>query len=93
MKVLSTLFALTFLGDVSAFSCPSTVHRIETACYATLNRRDFVSTAIATSVAVSGFSFPSQSLADVSDGNSLPQGAAQFSRVIKVRAQLKVSYC
>jgi hypothetical protein len=27
-------------------------------------------------------------VADVSDGNALPQGALQFSRVIKVRAQL-----
>lgn len=32
---------------------------------------------------------PAPSLADVSDGNVLPQGAAQLSRVIKVRAQLK----
>merc|ERR1712194_720696 len=29
------------------------------------------------------------SVADVSDGNVLPQGAAQLSRVIKVRSQLK----
>ena len=28
-------------------------------------------------------------MADVSDGNALPQGAAQFSRVLKVRAQLQ----
>jgi len=32
---------------------------------------------------------PLPSVADVSDGNVLPQGAAQLSRVIKVRAQLK----
>jgi hypothetical protein len=95
MKVLSPLIALTALTkpDVtSGFSNPSTTRRVNTACSAAVNRRDFISTAIATSVAVGGFStFPSVSLADVSDGNSLPQGAAQFSRVIKVRAQLKVS--
>lgn len=28
--------------------------------------------------------------ADVSDGNSLPQGAQQFARVIKLKADLKV---
>lgn len=28
-------------------------------------------------------------MADLSDGNALPEGAAQFSRIIKVRAQLK----
>jgi len=60
---------------------------------AAANRRDFVSTATATFVSVCGLgtlSFPSASLADVSDGDSLPQGVAQFSRIIKVRAQLKV---
>ncbi|KAL3801860.1 hypothetical protein ACHAWO_003866 [Cyclotella atomus] len=92
MKVLPSLITLTSLTrpDVtSAFNNPCST-RVLTTCSATANRRDFISTAIATSVAVGGSSFfPAVSLADVSDGNSLPQGAAQFSRVIKVRAQLK----
>jgi hypothetical protein len=95
MKVLPSLITLTSLTrpDVtSAFNNPCSTG-VLTTCSATANRRDFISTAIATSVAVGGSSFfPAVSLADVSDGNSLPQGAAQFSRVIKVRAQLKVSY-
>jgi hypothetical protein len=96
MKFLSSPVALLLLTNVdvaSAFSHPSSSPRAKTACSATANRRDFISAAVATSAAVGGFSFPSPSLADVSDGNSLPQGAAQFSRVIKVRAQLKVSAC
>mmetsp|Transcript_28418 Transcript_28418/g.60190 ORF Transcript_28418/g.60190 Transcript_28418/m.60190 type:complete len:203 (-) Transcript_28418:108-716(-) len=56
------------------------------------SRRDFLSTSIvaAASAATSSLILsPLPSVADVSDGNALPQGAAQFSRVIKVRAQLK----
>ncbi|EJK64197.1 hypothetical protein THAOC_15101 [Thalassiosira oceanica] len=53
------------------------------------SRRNFVSSSIAGAGLAVWISSPSPSLADVSDGNSLPQGAAQFSRVIKVRSQLK----
>jgi hypothetical protein len=57
------------------------------------SRRDFFSSA---SIATIGVTFesmmitsPLPSVADVSDGNALPQGAAQFSRVLKVRSQLQ----
>ena len=56
------------------------------------SRRDFLSTAIDIGAIVAASTMVSYSLpvvADVSDGNALPQGAAQFSRVIKVRAQLQ----
>ncbi|KAL7543390.1 hypothetical protein ACHAXR_013345 [Thalassiosira sp. AJA248-18] len=54
------------------------------------NRRDFLSTSIATAAAASTLVLsPLPSVADLSDGNALPEGAAQFSRIIKVRAQLK----
>ena len=52
------------------------------------SRRKFVSSSIAGGLAV-WISSPSPSSADVSDGNALPKEAAQFSRVIKVRSQLK----
>lgn len=52
-------------------------------------RRDFLSAAVATVATSTLVLFPLPSVADLSDGNALPQGAAQFSRVIKVRAQLK----
>lgn len=62
---------------------------------ASSSRRDFLATTsitvgsiVATAPALVLLS-PLPSVADVSDGNALPQGAAQFSRVIKVRAQLK----
>lgn len=34
---------------------------------------------------------PRQALADVSDGNALPQGAAQFQRVIRAKSDMIVS--
>lgn len=64
--------------------------RARTSLCAATNRRDFVSTCAAAVAAASSVALsPLPSAADVSDGNALPQGAAQFSRVIKVRAQLK----
>ena len=56
------------------------------------NRRDFL---VATTVAGAGvaatiLSTPQAAFADVSDGNTLPQGAQQFSRVIRVKSDLKV---
>jgi hypothetical protein len=95
MKCVSSLIAITTLVQYSttlAFAPSSNVivRKRTTAC--AVSRRDFFSTAINTSAAVaSGLVLnPLPSVADVSDGNALPQGAAQFSRVIKVRAQLKV---
>jgi hypothetical protein len=62
---------------------------------ASRSRRDFLATtsitvgSIVATAPVLVLLSPLPSVADVSDGNALPQGAAQFSRVIKVRAQLK----
>lgn len=50
-------------------------------------RRSLVSTAIAAGVSML---FTRPSLADVSDGNSLPQGVLQFSRLLKVKTDLAV---
>jgi hypothetical protein len=54
------------------------------------SRRDFVGqgAAIVGAALVAG-SLPS--FADVSDGNALPQGAQQFSKMIRVKADLKVN--
>mmetsp|Transcript_7399 Transcript_7399/g.13741 ORF Transcript_7399/g.13741 Transcript_7399/m.13741 type:complete len:203 (+) Transcript_7399:102-710(+) len=53
------------------------------------SRRNFLSTVATAAASASALVLsPLPSVADVSDGNVLPQGAAQFSRVIKVRAQL-----
>lgn len=54
------------------------------------SRRNFLSSTLATASAASALVLaPLPGAADVSDGNALPQGAAQFSRVLKVRAQLQ----
>mmetsp|Transcript_15818 Transcript_15818/g.30999 ORF Transcript_15818/g.30999 Transcript_15818/m.30999 type:complete len:198 (+) Transcript_15818:83-676(+) len=94
MKNITTLVAFSAMFHptaVVAFAPPKgeLSFRASTICATT--RRDFLSFGIATTAAItSGLVInPLPSLADVSDGNSLPQGAAQFSRIIKVRAQLK----
>lgn len=52
------------------------------------DRRSFVSAAI---IGGASICLTNPALADVSDGNTLPQGAAQFSRLLKVKNDLKVS--
>ena len=94
MRNLSTLLAITAIVTpytAQAFA-PSSgeCSRRGTHLCAAASRRDFLSTSITTAAATSTLILaPLPSVADVSDGNVLPQGAAQFSRVIKVRAQLK----
>ena len=92
MKSCSTLVALAALYQsastvVVAFApSPSSAERCSrTRCLA--SRRDFLATAGVTASSAALLT-PLPSLAVVGEG-SLPEGAAQFSRVIKVRAQLK----
>ena len=55
------------------------------------SRRNFLTTAATTVIATASTLIvsPNSALADLSDGNSLPQGMSQFSRVLNVRSQLK----
>ena len=74
-------------------------HRTKQALYSedswqttpTLSRRDaFVKiTGLALIPSIFGASLPAN--ADVSDGNALPEGAAQFSRVVRAKADMIVS--
>jgi hypothetical protein len=83
LSASSTLaFSLSFTGDRRSISS-------RTRCHA--SRRDFLSTAVATAgitASSAALVTPLPSIAVVGEGG-LPEGAAQFSRVIKVRAQLK----
>eukprot|EP00574_Skeletonema_japonicum_P009117 CAMPEP_0201717582 /NCGR_PEP_ID=MMETSP0593-20130828/3278_1 /ASSEMBLY_ACC=CAM_ASM_000672 /TAXON_ID=267983 /ORGANISM="Skeletonema japonicum, Strain CCMP2506" /LENGTH=196 /DNA_ID=CAMNT_0048207671 /DNA_START=31 /DNA_END=621 /DNA_ORIENTATION=- len=94
MKSPSTLIALAALcqpASTLAFAPSSTGERTSrTRCEA--SRRDFLSTAVATAgIAVSSTTLftPLPSAAVGLGEGGLPEGAAQFSRVIKVKAQLK----
>jgi len=95
MKKVSSFVVITALIKpyIAEAFAPSIEGRSSTHLHATASsRRDFLTTSIATSSLVANSVIilsPLPGVADVSDGNSLPQGAAQFSRVIKVRAQLK----
>jgi hypothetical protein len=99
--LLLTILLSPFPVEAFSLSCGNN-HRRRTLTHlraattlASSSRRDFLATTsitvgsiVATAPALVILS-PLPSGADVSDGNALPQGAAQFSRVIKVRAQLK----
>jgi len=94
MKSPSTLIALTALcqsASTLAFAPTSTGERAsKTRCEA--SRRDFLSTAVATAgIAASSVTLltPLPGAAKGLGEGGLPDGAAQFSRVIKVKAQLK----
>ena len=95
MKTITSLVAITALINLyitEAFA-PSIGGRSSSHLHATASsRRDFLATSFAIGSLAVTFAtvlYPLPGVADVSDGNALPQGAAQFSRVIKVRAQLK----
>lgn len=92
MKSPSTLIALAALlcqsASTLAFAPSSTggERSSRTSCQA--SRRDFLSTAVATAGIATVFT-PLPSIAAGSGEGGLPEGAAQFSRVIKVKAQLQ----
>lgn len=83
-------------GVIQAFApssreCLSRTHSTHL-CAEGSSRRDFLSTTTATFITTTASTLilsPNAAVADLSDGNALPQGAAQFSRVINVRSQLK----
>ena len=94
MKSTPTFIALTALCQSAAtlaFAPSSTGERVSrTHCEA--SRRDFLSTAVATAgIAASSATLitPLPSNAAGLGEGGLPEGAAQFSRVIKVKAQLQ----
>lgn len=82
----------SLINHTVAFAPPYGGHRTLTHLSAAANcsRRGFLATSITVgSIATTFASSPLPGVADVSDGNALPHGAAQFSRVIKVRSQLR----
>jgi len=92
MKSSLTLLLAT-LGASHAFTTSSQSQNTRNVVLSALrdeqSRRTFVSAAAIAVGASTLFTRPAFS--DVSDGNTLPQGAAQFSRVLKVKSDLKVS--
>lgn len=85
MRVLSVLL---LTHHVSSFvPSPSVPYRQVFALSA--SRREILeSAALASATIIVG---PTASLADVADGNQLPDGVAQFARLIKVKADIPVS--
>lgn len=89
----STLpFLLATLGLSQAFTSPGWLecqrNVLLSARRDEQSRRSFVSAAI---IAGASTLFTGPAFADVSDGNALPQGAAQFSRLLKTKNDLNVS--
>jgi hypothetical protein len=99
----ANLLAFASLSHAFAFTSCGKVTRSEgNALFATVDssgnsvfseRRQFLASSIlwlssASAAAIGG---ASPALADVSDGNALPEGAAQFSRVLRAKSDLVVS--
>jgi hypothetical protein len=90
-------FLITTLGVSRAFTTPPQSYSTRNLELAALswrkdvpsekNRRLLFSSAITGGASLL---FTRPSLADVSDGNALPQGALQFSRLLKVKTDLAV---
>jgi hypothetical protein len=85
-RLSSLLLLLSVALSVSGFAVTQQTSSIRSTTELKANRRDVLS--LAGAAIVTGFAVPSW--ADVSDGNTLPQGALQFSRLIRVKSDLKV---
>ena len=89
-KLSSFLAIVALLNSADAFAPSTEECTIRTRTHLEASRRDFLSASAASIAAASTLVLtPQPSYADLSDGNALPEGMAQFNRVIKVRAQLK----
>lgn len=94
LALTSTVTAFQVTPPASSISHSSTT----TSCQASRNnnhevvdRRNFgkvLSAGIVGTVSVALTGAPQTAFADVSDGNSLPEGAAQFSRLIRLKGDL-----
>jgi hypothetical protein len=99
-KISNALLSMLLLGEVAAFSPSKMSIRnqhfdsqllMSVEDLGTPSRRKFMDKSLSilsTSMAIVAGASPA--FADVSEGNALPQGAAQFSRVIRAKADLQV---
>ena len=101
-KISNALLSMLLLGEVAAFS-PSKMSIRNQDCDSQLfmsvedlgtpSRREFMDKSLcilSSSMAIVAGGSPA--FADVSDGTSLPQGALQFSRVIRAKADLQIRW-
>lgn len=93
MKINTLSLILAFSASASAFTSTNTlpISHSSTSLQAQTSqnddRRSFLLRTTAAFLPLT-VSQPQPSFADVSDGNSLPQGALQFSRILKAKADL-----
>lgn len=85
---MASVSSLLVPGSALAFTQQQGTINPSVSCTNAHSRRNFLSTGAAVGFAAL-IANPLPSVADVSDGNSLPQGALQFSRMLKTREQLK----
>ena len=71
---------------VNKYSQPDTVQ--DASDSHSVTRKEVMERLVLVAAGVVGL-VPSKALADVSDGNALPQGAAQFSRVLRLKSDLQ----
>lgn len=85
MKTSSFAVSLLLAGSATGFAPALNTGRTAAVELSAVDRRQFVSVAAASAALLIG---TQPALADVSDGTALPEGAAQFSRLIKVQADI-----
>mmetsp|Transcript_22803 Transcript_22803/g.31912 ORF Transcript_22803/g.31912 Transcript_22803/m.31912 type:complete len:187 (-) Transcript_22803:472-1032(-) len=88
MRLSLVFLSLWSVPSCSAFSFFAKSSRLSKTSL-DMERRSILSGAF---VAASTILIPSSAFADVSDGNTLPPGAAQFSRVVNIKADLANVY-
>lgn len=94
MKTTIAQLSLLLVASTSAFTTttPQTSRsfalKAQTSSDNEVGRRSFFFKTIATTASSLVALQPQKAFADVSDGNSLPQGALQFSRILKAKSDL-----
>jgi len=77
------------LGFAPVVTSKSSIRCLPTSTELLANRRQILETTMLTASAIAFSTLPAY--ADVSDGNELPNGIAQFARLVKVKSSIAVS--
>jgi len=84
------LLLLVVISQVAGFAHIGVTSKISTATELLATRRKLLETTILTAAGAVAISTP-PAFADVSDGNELPNGIAQFARLVKTKSNIAVS--
>lgn len=87
---IHSLLLLVVISQVVGFAHVGVTSKLSTATELLATRRKLLETTILTAAGAVAISTPA-AFADVSDGNELPNGIAQFARLVKTKSNIAVS--